>query len=116
MLFNEALMLMNCMLMEVAEWRIANRDEQDSRTFEIPACGTPVISEFSKVHSSLFQEDTEMLFFKNKNELLQKVNFLLNRPDFASKMAETALLRSSISGYDHESRIRILLDIISNIK
>jgi spore maturation protein CgeB len=92
--------------------RRANRDEQDSRTFEIPACGTPVIAEFSNVHAQLFTENTEMLYFRNNIDLLEKVRILLENPDSAKKMADAALMRSVNSGYSHENRIRKILDQI----
>ena len=90
--------------------RHANRDEQDSRTFELPACGVPVIAEYSIVHEGLFQDGEEILFFKNNNELLQKVRFLINAPNLGLSMARAALMRCMSSGYDHESRIIGILE------
>jgi glycosyltransferase involved in cell wall biosynthesis len=89
--------------------RVGNRDEQDSRTFEIPACGTPMIAEYSDVHQRLFQPDHEVLFFRNKAELLDKVKFLMKNPDIAEKIAERAMQRCMISGYDHQSTISMIL-------
>lgn len=94
--------------------RKGNRDEQDSRTFEIPACGTPMIAEFTQLHSQLFEENKEVLFFKNNIELLEKVKFLIENPEVASNLAINASKRCQISGYDHLNTLKQLLDKIKN--
>jgi spore maturation protein CgeB len=89
--------------------RKGNRDEQDSRTFEIPACGTPMIAEYSDVHGRLFREDLEVLFFKNNEELLEKVRFFIERPEVAAEFAIRAQHRCIVDGYDHKSRLKYVL-------
>lgn len=88
--------------------RVGNRDEQDSRTFEIPACGTPMIAEYSSVHASLFEED-EVLFFRNNEELLQKVRYFMENPQIAAEYAEKAAKRCIDSGYDHKKTLAAVL-------
>ena len=89
--------------------RTGNRDEQDSRTFEIPACGTPMIAQYSDVHASLFLDNEEVLFFKNNQELLEKVILLAN-PTLADKLAYAALKRCVTSGYDHINTIKKVIE------
>ncbi|MEO7047790.1 MAG: glycosyltransferase, partial [Ferruginibacter sp.] len=50
--------------------RRGNRDEQDSRTFEIPSCGVFMLAEKSAVHLSLFNDGKEAVYFTAKEELL----------------------------------------------
>lgn len=88
--------------------RVGNRDEQDSRTFEIPACGTPMIAEYSSVHASLFDED-EVLFFRNNEELLQKVRYFMENPLVANEYADKAAKRCLISGYNHKNTLLAVL-------
>jgi spore maturation protein CgeB len=92
--------------------RHGNRDEQDSRTFEIPACGTPMIAEYSNVHNSLFKDHHEVLFFKSKQELLEKVLFLMDNPEIASRYAENAKVRCIVDGYDHHNTLKKVLKTI----
>lgn len=89
--------------------RHANRDEQDSRTFEIPACGGFMMAEWSPRHSELFQEDREAVFFRNDDELLEKVKYYLARPEECAAIAARGRARVLSSGYDYESRILELL-------
>ncbi len=88
--------------------RVANRDEQDSRTFEIPACGTPMIAEYTSVHASLFNDD-EVLFFRNNEQLLQKVRYFMENPHIAAEYAEKAAKRCIDSGYDHKNTLAAVL-------
>lgn len=92
--------------------RLGNRDEQDSRTFEIPACGTAMIAEWSQVHESLFKEKEEVLFFQNNAELLEKVRFFICNSDLAERCAEMAAKRCVEGGYDHQSTLRNVLKAI----
>jgi spore maturation protein CgeB len=89
--------------------RHANRDEQDSRTFEIPACGGFMMAEWSPRHAELFEEDKEAVFFRNDDELIDKVRHYLKRPDECAAIAARGRSRALQSGYDYESRMRELL-------
>lgn len=93
--------------------RHANRDEQDSRTFELPACGAAVIAEYSDLHGNLFEENKEILFFRNNIELLERVRFLIGRPDLVSAIGLAGQARCYSSGYDHQSRVISILDKIA---
>jgi glycosyltransferase involved in cell wall biosynthesis len=96
--------------------RKINRDQQDSRTFEIPACNVFMLSERSYLHRELFSEGQETDYFTSKEELLQKVKYYINQPELRIKMANAAYERSFQSGYFHESRLNIVLDKIYNPK
>jgi hypothetical protein len=89
--------------------RHANRDEQDSRTFEIPACGGFMLAEWSPRHADLFQEDEEAVFFRSDAELIEKVRYYANRPDERARIAAAGRRRALESGYDYESRVHDLL-------
>ena len=89
--------------------RHENRDEQDSRTFEIPACGTFMIAEFSEVHKDLFSENKEAIFFSSKDELLTKILYYIGNPEERQKIAEGGYHRCLTSGYDHHARLQYVL-------
>ncbi len=89
--------------------RHTNRDEQDSRTFEIPASKVFMIAERSDVHLQLFEEDKEAVYFTTREELLQKVNYYLEKPGERERIAEAGYHRSMTSGYDHRSRLESVI-------
>jgi spore maturation protein CgeB len=92
--------------------RHTNRDEQDSRTFEIPACGIFMLAEKSQVHQNLFLDRKEAVFFETKQELLEKVQYYLQHPDERKAIAAAGLQRCRMSGYSHESRLQEILNKI----
>ncbi|MCG7856210.1 glycosyltransferase [Flavihumibacter sediminis] len=89
--------------------RKGNRDQQDSRTFEIPACGTFMIAERSGLHEMFFKEDIEAVFFDSNQSLLEKVRKYQEMPEKRRLIAAAGLERCRSSGYDHESRLRNIL-------
>lgn len=91
--------------------RHENRDEQDSRTFEIPACGAFMLAERSRKHEEFFRENEEAAFFDTTEELLEKVRHYLNHPEEAARIGAAGRRRCVESGYDHHSRIKNLLNI-----
>jgi hypothetical protein len=95
--------------------RRANRDQQDSRTFEIPACDIFMLAERSPLHLQLFEEGKEVDFFTSKEELLSKVNFYIQNKELRLKMASSAYVRSFQSGYYHQSRLQKVLEKIYTI-
>lgn len=89
--------------------RHENRDQQDSRTFEIPACGTFMLAEWSAKHEKFFEAGKEADFFSNNEELLQKVRYYLSHPERVNAIAKAGRRKSVEAGYDHENRLKELL-------
>jgi len=92
--------------------RKANRDQQDSRTFEIPACGAFMLAERSHLHQQFFEEGEEADFFTSKEELLKKVLFYLDNPELRLQIAKSGFDKSYAAGYDHQSRLTNVLETI----
>jgi spore maturation protein CgeB len=95
--------------------RHANRDEQDSRTFEIPACKVFMIAERSVAHEKLFLENEEAIFFTTKEELLASVKHYLTDRKERTRIATNGYRRAHNSGYDHKSRIVSVLQTIKDL-
>lgn len=90
--------------------RHANRDQQDSRTFEIPACGGFMLAEWSPRHAELFEDGVEAVFFRSDEELLEKVRYYLPRPAECAAIAARGRARALRSGYGYDSRMHELLE------
>jgi hypothetical protein len=89
--------------------RRENRDEQDSRTFEIPACGSFMLAERSAAHERLFRDGEEAVFFDDDAELLKKVRYYQQRPIERNRIAKAGRQRCVEDGYDHRTRLLELL-------
>jgi spore maturation protein CgeB len=68
--------------------RPQNEEGHNIRTYEIPATGTLMLSERSQVLMNLFVEDKEAVYFSNPDELIQKLEYLLQNPTVIESIAE----------------------------
>ncbi len=88
--------------------RKINRDLQTSRTMEIPACGTFMLSERTHEHLRLFEEGEEAEFFDSKEELLKKVAHFIQHDSERETIAKGGRERCLESGYSHHDRLRLM--------
>jgi len=79
--------------------RKINNDSQNSRAFEIPACGGFMLMERTNTLLRLFQEGSEAEFFDTDMELLKKINFYLNESLLREVVASNGRDRVVSSGY-----------------
>ncbi len=71
--------------------RRANRDGNAMRTFEIPAIGTCMLTKDTLEHREIFGKEGEnVLYFKNEDEMIRKIKFLLNNPVKREQLADNA--------------------------
>jgi|GEM_PF-128535 len=111
---DEYVKIINGMSIALHFLRKINRDQQDSRTFEIPACKTFMLAERSWLHKLFFIEGEEAVFFTSKEELLSKLRYYLNNPNERNRIANAGYNRCLSSGYDHFTRMREVLNTVSN--
>jgi spore maturation protein CgeB len=88
-------------------FRAHNEGSHNMRTFEIPAVGGIQLTEYSAEQAEFFTENEEIFFFRNKEELRQKVEMLLNLNEEAARtLRQNARERSLNSGYRFSDRAR----------
>ena len=75
-----------------------------TRTFEIPACGTVLVTERNTETSQFFNED-EVLFFSNEAEMIDKISKLLLDDEALQQITQKGYLRATTSGYDYQSQL-----------
>ena len=86
-----------------------NRDQYTRRCFEIPATGSVLLSERTEELSSLFIENQEAVFFSSVQEMMEKINWLLNNPDICNNIGKLGMKKSWDAGYDIHSRTKFFL-------
>ena len=94
--------------------RHENRDLQDSRTFEIPACGSFMLAERTADHEHLFVEDLEAVFFNSPEECIEKCRYYLENAGVRKKIAEAGMQRVHNSNYDYTSRLKEMIEATNN--
>lgn len=93
-----------------------NRDTYTRRCFEIPATGTMMLSEHSEDLESLFRVGKEIELFSNEEEMLAKISYYLSHDSERQAMARAGLLRVQQDGHDATSRMRQLIQWITEIR
>ena len=86
-----------------------NNDEYTRRCFEIPACGTMMLSERTPALLKLYKENEEIVFFDTPNDLVQKAIYYLQDNRYKT-IGKNGLERAIQSGYDIDSKVRQLLN------
>lgn len=90
-----------------------NHDTYTRRNFQIPAMRIPVLSEYSNDLSSLFKENKEIVFFRNKNECISKLKWLISNPKTRIKISIGGYKRVNKDKHDVHNRMKQFLNDIS---
>ncbi len=91
-----------------------NKDTYTRRSFQIPAMKTVMLSQHSDDLESLFKPDFEAMFFKNINELLNKLERLNCDNDLRLSIAKAGYRRVFADGHDVKNRMKTWLKTVSN--
>jgi spore maturation protein CgeB len=86
-----------------------NRDSYTRRTFEIPAVGTFMLSEYSDDVARLFLEGKEAEYFRNTDEMLSKIRRYLADTRLRAAVAAAGSSRVRRDGHDITSRMRSMI-------
>jgi spore maturation protein CgeB len=86
-----------------------NRDTYTRRCFEIPATKTMMLSEFSDDLASLFKNHKEAVFFNNKQEMIDKIDFYLKNEDARFNVANSGFEKVYRAGHDIDSRLNEII-------
>ena len=104
--FQSAKIVLNNMLMQ-------ELDGVNKRTFEVAACGGFQIATHNKEINNLFEEDKEIVTYKNFKELKSKIDYYLDPKNEAErKQIITAGHKRSINDHTYEIRMKSMLNTI----
>ncbi|MES2654756.1 MAG: glycosyltransferase [Bacteroidota bacterium] len=107
--------VLNCIEINLCFLKKQNRDLQTQRSVEITACGRFMIGERTAEHLRLFKENEEAVYFDNDNkeELLEKVRYYLDKKELRDKIGQAARARCIESKYDINSRLEQVIHSIN---
>jgi spore maturation protein CgeB len=87
-----------------------NNDSYTRRCFEIPACGTPLFSEYTEDLASLFEDGVNIVLFRDKLDLLNKVKYYLSNPYELATIGRNGTKLMLSAGHDVNSRAAWLVN------
>jgi spore maturation protein CgeB len=82
-----------------------------TRTFEIPACGTALVTERNLETQSFFKDD-EVIFYTNENDLIEKITFFMNNDKPLEVLTKKGAKRAVTSAYDYNAILNAILKTI----
>jgi spore maturation protein CgeB len=82
-----------------------------TRTLEIPACGTALLTESNIETASLFSKN-DVIFYDNYEDIIKKIKYFLNNQDLLQKIMTNGHEKVIKKGYDYESILQSILERI----
>ncbi|MDC0957042.1 glycosyltransferase [Flavobacteriaceae bacterium] len=82
-----------------------------TRTFEIPACGTALLTEQNQELNGFFEND-EVIFYKNQNELISKIKYFIEQEQELEELTKKGFEKVHNRGYDYKNNISKILNQI----
>jgi spore maturation protein CgeB len=89
-----------------------NNDSYTRRCFEIPATKTMMLSEYTDdLANNLFEENKEVVYFRNKEELLEKIKFYLQDENLIKEIGQNGYKRLIKDGHEVTNRCKKILKV-----
>lgn len=91
-----------------------NHDTYTRRCFEIPAAGTMMLAPYTKDLASLFEEGKEIVFYRSKEDFVQKAKYYLVHDDERRNIGLAGHRRVMRDGHSETDRVRQILEDMSS--
>jgi len=90
-----------------------NNDTYTTRSFQIPAMKTAMLSQFTEDLANMYKSDDEIMFFNNSDELKNKLNLLISDQSVRLKIANNGYNSVYKNGHDIKNRMSELVNDIN---
>lgn len=80
-----------------------------TRTFEIPACGTALLTEKNEEIASFYRDD-EAIFYKDTADMISKIRYYMDHPEELKRLTERGHAAAVSGGYSYMEIMRKLLN------
>jgi spore maturation protein CgeB len=88
-----------------------NHDTYTRRCFEIPATKTFMLSQYSDDLAALFKENAEVVFFRDKSEMIEKIQYYLQHDEERERIALAGYERLLRDGHEVTDRANEILRV-----
>src|SRR5207245_5920225 len=93
-----------------------NRDTYTRRCFEIPATRTLMLSEYSDDLAGLFSEGAEAEFFRDRDEMIDKISKYVCDPPTLRSVSEAGYRRVTQDQHDVRARMMRVVELTNDIQ
>jgi len=93
-----------------------NKDTFTRRVFEIPVCGTMMLSQRTETMQTLYEEDKEAVYYSSPEELADKARYYLQNDSARRNIIQASRQRCIDSGYDIYSRMHEWLKVVESMR
>lgn len=93
-----------------------NKDTYTNRCFEIPATKTMMLSEYTDDLATMYEEDKEIVFFRSKEELVEKIKYYLSHDEEREKIAVAGYERLIKAGHEVKDRAKQVMKCCEELK
>lgn len=95
---------------------VINGDTYTRRCFEIPAAKTMMLSVYTEDLASMFEPDKEAVFFRSKEELVEKTAYYLRHPEACKRIGQAGYERLIRDGHEAKDRALQIINKYIEIK
>ena len=78
-----------------------------TRTFEIPACGTALLTE-RNAETALYYAEDEAIFYETPADLIQKIHYFLSNTAELKELTLRAYQKVHAQGFDYQTQLALL--------
>lgn len=93
---------------------VARNQAANIRLFEATGCGACLVTDFKDNLSDYFEEDKEVIAYRNAAECVEKVTYLLEHPAEAEAVAKAGQKRT-LTAYTYQRRVLEFADYLESI-
>ncbi|WP_405606323.1 glycosyltransferase [Polaribacter sp. Asnod1-A03] len=83
-------------------------EQHTTRTFEIPACKTALLTEYNQEIASFYKDD-EVVFYNSEEELIEKIKYLFKNKKELKNISERGYKRVNEGGYYYKAILKELV-------
>jgi len=94
--------------------RVEHTAEISMKTFEIPAAGGLMLSNFTETQDTFFKDRVQALYYNNREEANDLITFYLKRPELIKKIKQNSMM--AIKRHTYQSRAKSVIDYVNTGK
>lgn len=92
-----------------------NNDQYTRRCFEIPRTKSLMISQYSSEISEIFKENEEIIFFKQAEDLAEKIKYYIRNESVRNLITNNAFTRLNNDGHELRDRASQIIQTLNNL-